>query len=554
MMEVLHPPSFPAPVQLPTLRAVATAAHDIAIRITSRKRSRNVSDGHDEPPAATQLLEMALQLDEIFDECFGCTDIIGGWTCSRYDVGVSLQALLREPMQKVDTWEARVMCLLGLWRICLGGARLTEGSGNIGEEASSSGQVLTRRKLSPKSPFFGLLLDQILKRLAELHRAAAGQSLEATDDLEQKLEFESFTVLLKEITASVFLSEEAGDWQVLQLIEEDYNRLEQVRDEVYAILTGQKRSQRHHGISSNFTQARLLPFASPAILSDKDLEQVQSELIWLGPQCHTSRLLLMHPEGTIDKQSKSTKPEQDELDNEITTILKNYAFVTPLPPLDERKVLNAFQTKQSFKIMSEAGLSPQTLPKLVENNPLIATECLLSILTSTEDTSALSKNEYLSALAGMDMSIHSMEVVNRLATHSNQQSAGPSKSRKQLQQRKRVQSHQTTSQRLLHPEYIHLYISTCISTCESMSYDRHLQNKSVRLVCVFLQSLLKNHIVSAEASVLTTHIILAIVDELSLQIRFVFPLQDLFVEVQSFCIEFSRIREAAALFQILKNK
>jgi hypothetical protein len=127
------------------------------------------------------------------------------------------------------------------------------------------------------------------------------------------------------------------------------------------------------------------------------------------------------------------------------------------------------------------------------------------ILTSIKDTVALSKNEYLSALAGMDMSIHSMEVVNRIASHSNQQSAGPSKSRKQLEQRKRVQPHQTTSQRLLHPEYIHLYILTftCISKCESMSYDRHLQNKSVRLVCVVLQSLLKYHIVSAEVHVMS---------------------------------------------------
>ncbi|KAN0053350.1 hypothetical protein ACTA71_009800 [Dictyostelium dimigraforme] len=142
------------------------------------------------------------------------------------------------------------------------------------------------------------------------------------------------------------------------------------------------------------------------------------------------------------------------------------------------------------KLALYSGLTPKNLPFLVENNTQVAIDTLLKLINAPDF------KDHFQTLISMEMNFRSMEVVNALATSVD------------------LPSH-----------FIPMYITNCIDSCNNIK-DKAMQQRSVRLVCVFIQSLIRNNIIN---------------------------IKNLFSEVQSFCLEFSKIREAISLFKAIND-
>ncbi|EGD73520.1 hypothetical protein PTSG_05224 [Salpingoeca rosetta] len=210
----------------------------------------------------------------------------------------------------------------------------------------------------------------------------------------------------------------------------------------------------------------------PPLLSISD-----NEVVWMNPS-----------EFTYDVHY-----DVKDLDEPTPQQLVDMAVQMALPAPRFQSLLNALKSED---VVAKIALPAASLAGVVEHNPQIATMILAQKLKHEPKSMA----PYYAEIVKMDMSLNSMEVVNGLT------SCG------------------------LPQEFLHMFISNCIRTCEKNqngqpSYLRRL----VRLVCVFVQSLIRNNIIDIKTCN-----------------------KDLIVEVKCFCIQFSSYKEASGLYRLIR--
>ncbi|GMI33489.1 hypothetical protein TeGR_g12491 [Tetraparma gracilis] len=165
----------------------------------------------------------------------------------------------------------------------------------------------------------------------------------------------------------------------------------------------------------------------------------------------------------------------------------------PLPPSSLPPELPSLL--RELPVLQELPLLPSHVPHLVAYHPHLASLLLAAALTPPYPLPTPAS--FLSPLLSLDLSLRSLDVISRLAL------AAP-----------------------LPEDFVSLAVSKCVSAAE-LERDKHRQSRLVRLVCVFLQSLLRNGVGGVE---------------------------EMKAQVEAFCIEFSRIREAATLYKLLKAR
>ena len=138
-------------------------------------------------------------------------------------------------------------------------------------------------------------------------------------------------------------------------------------------------------------------------------------------------------------------------------------------------------------------LTSQKLPQLVEKNPTVAIAVVSSLVNSGQFSG------YLTALGNMDVSLHSLLVMNKVARVLETPMGFP-----------------------------HVYVHRCFIHCRETS-DQVIRRRNVQLLCTFLECLMSRKVWSVQT------------------------VKDEYMEMEPFCLEYRGLKEAASLLQVVKS-
>ncbi|KAF9135651.1 hypothetical protein BGW39_001531 [Mortierella sp. 14UC] len=231
------------------------------------------------------------------------------------------------------------------------------------------------------------------------------------------------------------------------------------------------------------------------------------------------------PAPPVKTAQKSKKAAEITYNRQQMNAIMEQAVIQPLSFDQEQFMLSQF-TVDATRVHIPLP-SQEALPGIVDNNPTIAFNLLLYLIQLSSDleggdsvetnpksngakASSAKGSAKNSTVASPELSmvdgyldtmtrskrltLHSLEVVNRL-----------------------------TGATTLSPRFLHGYIENAIRCCEQVE-DKVGQARVVRMLCVFLQSLLRSEAIT---------------------------IPGYYHALQSFCVQFSRVKEVANLFQTL---
>ena len=205
------------------------------------------------------------------------------------------------------------------------------------------------------------------------------------------------------------------------------------------------------------------------------IEITPNETNWMSP--------MTVPEVLWDNENQQEREASEEA-RELLRLSLSVKLTT------EQHAIVIKALKTDGKILFKSGVTHKHLGDLVEKNSGIAVEIILAIMNSSK------VQDYFGELVNIPLSLNSLEVVNKLALMME-----------------------------LPAEFLHLYISNCMNSCKNLK-EKYTQTRFVRLLCVFINSLLKNKVLNNE---------------------------ELYVEIEHFCTEFNAVKEASTVYRSIKS-